>query len=207
MRSQWENTRLKTSWASTNLCFSMSDVKVLYRSPTSFSFVDFSTLLSFELVLLLFSRFLGRSPTTLASPAFWGLQGNLDFAFTDLHNGLSRPPCRDTHDKLLNSTPLLSHGGRSHNHFLVYLTLKTEPHSQHSQVLLLARARTWTPHSITFLSDFCFQLFIILLSYITSSCSLSPQSLFPISLLSRSMSSPFSFRKVQTSLEHQSNMA
>ena len=52
MRKYWTKARLKHSWANSKLCMSMSDVKMLFKSPTLFSFVNCNTLLSLVLVLL-----------------------------------------------------------------------------------------------------------------------------------------------------------
>jgi hypothetical protein len=38
---------------SSHLCISMSDIKVFFQCPPSFNFVDYNTLLSLGLVLLL----------------------------------------------------------------------------------------------------------------------------------------------------------
>jgi hypothetical protein len=47
-------------------------VKVFFRSPTSFSFIDCSTHL-FGWFHSLSAALLGRHPSTLASPTSWGL--------------------------------------------------------------------------------------------------------------------------------------
>jgi hypothetical protein len=56
-------------------------------------------------------------------------------------------------DTSLASVVFLSCGGRFHNLFLVFLTLKPELHG--CQVLLLTRAGTWPLHSNTFSPAFC----------------------------------------------------
>ena len=90
----------------------------------------------------LLAAFLGRYPMALTSLPSWSLHGNPGFTFTASCNGLSGPPCRDIPDTHLVSATLLSHGRRFLNSFLLFLTLKPEPHGQSCQVLLLAR--TWS---------------------------------------------------------------
>jgi hypothetical protein len=51
----------------------------------------------------LLAAFLRRHPMTLASPTFWGLQGNHDFPFTTSQNDISRPLCRGIPDTCLAS--------------------------------------------------------------------------------------------------------
>ena len=98
MGAQWGNTGPKQDWkpaGQTLNCISMSDVKMLLRSPTPSNFSDCKTsfLLScfhFELVV-----FLGRYPMSLTHPTSWGL-------FTASQNGFStRPTFRDTSDLCL----------------------------------------------------------------------------------------------------------
>ena len=57
VRKYWTKARLKTSWANSKLCISMSDVKALFSSLIPFSFVDCNTLLSLGLVPLSVSSF------------------------------------------------------------------------------------------------------------------------------------------------------
>ena len=72
--------RPKTSRANSHLWISMSDVKVLFRSPTPFSFVDCNTLLSLGLVPFFVSSFPQQVfEAALASSTSWGLQHNLGF--------------------------------------------------------------------------------------------------------------------------------
>ena len=57
--------RPKSSCANSKLCISMSDVKMLFRSPTPFSFVDYNTLL-LGCSHFLLAAFLSRHPMTVA---------------------------------------------------------------------------------------------------------------------------------------------
>ena len=52
VRKYWTKARPKPSWANSKLSISMSDVKVLFGSPTPFSFVDCNTLFFFSLELI-----------------------------------------------------------------------------------------------------------------------------------------------------------
>jgi hypothetical protein len=53
----WTKARLKTSWANSKPCIAMTDVKMLFGSPTHFNFVGCNTILSFGLVPLPVSSF------------------------------------------------------------------------------------------------------------------------------------------------------
>jgi hypothetical protein len=57
MRKYWRKVKLKTSLPNSNLCIFMSDVKVLFRTPTPSSFLDCNTILSLGLHLLPVSSF------------------------------------------------------------------------------------------------------------------------------------------------------
>jgi hypothetical protein len=50
VRKYWTKTRPKTSGENSKPCISMSDVKMLFIYPTTFSLVDGNTLLSLDLV-------------------------------------------------------------------------------------------------------------------------------------------------------------
>ena len=134
----WTKARLKTSWANSKLCISMSDVKVLFRSPTPFSFVDCNTLLSLGLVPLpiisfpqLISHGSGIS-NTLESPR----QSKVHF-YSFIQWPLSRTPFRNTYDTHLSPAVVLSSGGRFHNPFLLHLIQEPEPHAPNYKVILI----------------------------------------------------------------------
>lgn len=80
---------------------------------------------------------------------FQNLKENSSFIFTASSNGLSETPCSDTADTYLALVAFLSHGGKFHTPFLLFLTLKTEACGQSCQVSLIAGAGTWSPQSIT----------------------------------------------------------
>ena len=129
MRKYWTKAKLKTSWANSKLYISVPDVKMLFRSPRPFSFADCSTLLSCGLVPLPVSS----SPWQVSHNS--GISNILGFprqSRLQLHssgNGLSdSPPFRDTHDTCLASAPFCKHRGKFHNPFMLFLTLKPEPH-------------------------------------------------------------------------------
>jgi hypothetical protein len=82
VRKHWTKARPETRWASSRLCISRSDVKAAFRSPTPFSFVDCSTLVSLGLVVYEVCILLGMYHTTLASSTSWGLQQDPCFTFT-----------------------------------------------------------------------------------------------------------------------------
>lgn len=107
----------------------------------------------------LLPAFLDRYPTALSSLASEGLHSNPGFTFIPSHNGLSRPPWKDTPHTFLAPETFLSQGGRFHNSFLVSLTLKPGLCGQSSQVLLLAGPETWPTCSNTFSPDFPFWWF------------------------------------------------
>ena len=67
---------------------SIPDVKMLFRSPTSFSSVDCNRLLSLGLVLLPVSGFPGEISHDFITFYLLGLQGNLGFIFTDSGTGV-----------------------------------------------------------------------------------------------------------------------
>ena len=135
----------------------MSDVKALFRSPTPFSFVNCNTHFS---LLGLFPHSVYSSPWQLSHSSSisntFGSPLKSDFMFTVSHNGLSRPPYRDTPDTHMASVIFLSHRERFHSSLFDSLTLKPEPYGQSYQVFLLAGAGTWPPHSNTFSSAFWF---------------------------------------------------
>lgn len=90
LRRYWTKTSLKTSWANSKLGISTADAKVLFRSPTLFSFVENSTLLSLGLVPLSVSSF--PQPVSHDS-GISNITGVPGFAFTASRNGRSWPPC------------------------------------------------------------------------------------------------------------------
>ena len=92
-------------------------VKVIFRSPMAFSFIDCNVILFLWLFQLLVPCFLVRYSVVLSSPTCWSFQCNLGFTFRASHNGLSGPPCRDAPEALLGLAALLSSGGRFHNPF------------------------------------------------------------------------------------------
>ena len=134
----------------------MSDVKKLFRSPTPFSFVDCSTLLSLGLVPLPVSS----SPQQVSHDSgisnISGLQGNPGFTFPASCNGLSRPLCRDIPNTHLTSATFLSCRGRFHMAFFLSLTLKS--HGQSCQLLMLSETGAWPPCSVTSSPTFCFSV-------------------------------------------------
>ena len=127
----------------------MSEVKMFFRSPTPFYIVNCNTLLSLGMIPLPVSIFPWQVSHSLASQTSWGLQANPGFNFRASHNGLFRPPFRDTPDTCLASATFL-------NPFLLSLTLNPEPRGQSCQVLLLAGSGTCFACSITSSPAFCF---------------------------------------------------
>lgn len=69
-RKYWTKTSLKTSWANSKLCISITDAKALFRSPTPFGLVRCSTLLFLGLVPHPVSRF----PRHVYHTRLWHLQ-------------------------------------------------------------------------------------------------------------------------------------
>lgn len=67
MKKYWTKVISNTSWANSKHCISMSDVKMLYRSPNPFQ-LNCNILLPLRLVPLT-AALLNRYPTTLASLA------------------------------------------------------------------------------------------------------------------------------------------
>ena len=105
----------------------------------------------YSLLAALLSRYL----MVLASPTSQGLQDNASFTFTASQWPLWTFMQGHPWHKLVFTT-FLSLGGRFYNPFLLSLTRKPEPRDQNYQVLLLAGAERWPPHSITFPLAFCF---------------------------------------------------
>ena len=117
VRRSWVKARPKTGCANSKLCISI----LMWKHSSYFQLLSalltttyFSLLGWFHSLL---AALLSRYPMALASPASWGLQGNPGFTFTASHNGLFRPPFRDTPDTCLTSAAFLRHS----------LTLKPEP--------------------------------------------------------------------------------
>jgi hypothetical protein len=183
VRKYW--SKAQPNPANSKHCISISDVKMLFRSPTSFSFVDCNTLLSLEL----FPFPVSGSPQQVSHESgifnILGLQGNSGFIFTASHNGLSKPPCPKTSDTCLASTASLSHGGSFQNPSLLSLTLKPEIHSQSCQVLL--GIKHGPPHLITSSLAFWFPWFPLLPklgcpgTHSVSQAALNSQSCLPLS--------------------------
>ena len=79
MKKYWTRTRPKTSGTNSKFCLSTSDIKALFKSPNSYSFVDWNILLSLGLV----------SPPSCSPP--WQASHNSDISrifgspITDLH--------------------------------------------------------------------------------------------------------------------------
>ena len=111
-RKYCTKARPKDNQENSKLCLSVSGVKVLFRSPTPFSFVDCNTLHSLELAPLPISNSLCEYPTALPSLISWCLQGNPGFTFTVSHNGLCGPACRGIPNTCSDSAAFLSHGGK-----------------------------------------------------------------------------------------------
>lgn len=80
---------------------------MLFRSPTSFSFIDCNTLFSLYWFHFLLAAILQIS-LTLASPTPWDLQGNPDFTSIASSDGFVRLPCGDILDTCLSLTAFLS---------------------------------------------------------------------------------------------------
>lgn len=99
-RKYWAKTNLKTSWGNSKVWISTTDVKALFRSPTPFSFVDCSTLLSLGLLPHPVSRFLRLVYHDSGIANIMGFPG---FTLTASCNGLSGPSCRDVPDTHLAS--------------------------------------------------------------------------------------------------------
>jgi hypothetical protein len=119
VRKCWTIERPKTSWKNPQLCISMSVVKVLFRSPTPFSFVDCNTRFSLDWFHCLLSAVLGRYPTALASTISQSYTG---FTFTASH----------THTHTHTHTHAHTHT-RTHTPFPLK-PLETNPHnSNHCQ--------------------------------------------------------------------------
>ena len=87
-----------------------SDVKVFFRSPTPFAFVDSNTRWSHSLLAALLSRY----RMALALLTFFKSPRQPKISLTGSHTSLSRSPFCDVPDKHLASVALLSCGGRSH---------------------------------------------------------------------------------------------
>jgi hypothetical protein len=77
-------------------CIFMSYLKMFFRSPTSFSFVDCDIFFLLGWYHSLMAPLIGRYPMGLASTTSWGLQGNLHVTFIASYNGHSGSPCRST---------------------------------------------------------------------------------------------------------------
>ena len=104
----------------------MSDVKMLFRSPTPFSIVVLNTL-SFGLVLLLFTSFLWRIFHSFGISSILGSQRP---SRDHLHNFMQWSLyafCKDTSATYLASVTFLCCGGEFHNpyHTMVSLGLHT----------------------------------------------------------------------------------
>lgn len=115
VRKYWYKARWKIIWANCKLCIVMSDVKVLIRSPISFSFIDYNMLLSLGLFYSLLAAVLSMCPRILASLTSWGFHDNLGFTFTASHIDPLGLPGRDTSDTCLASVASLTHGERFYN--------------------------------------------------------------------------------------------
>ena len=142
----------------------MSNIKMLFRSPTPFSFVDCGTFLFLGMVPLPVAAFLAGIPW-LWHLQHLGVSNIIQASPSQLHTvaSLSMPPCKDTPATGLASEAFFTYGGRLHSPFLLFLTLKPELYGQGCQVLLLAWDRTWPSCSSTSSPAFCFQWFSSLL--------------------------------------------
>ena len=147
MRKYWTKARPKTSWANSKLCISMSDVKMLFRSPTPFSFVDCNTLLPPGLIE--YPVLLSRCSKTLASPTSWRSPRQSRLHLHSFMKWFFRLSCKDIPDMCLASADFLNRS----------LKLKSEPRGRSCQVLLLAGTGTWPPYSIVSSPVFCFPCF------------------------------------------------
>ena len=108
VRKYWTKARWKTNWANSKLCISMSLVKMLFRSPTPFSFVYYNILFLLGWFHSLLVDLLGRYHMALASSTSWGLQGNPGFNSQHAMNDLSRPPFGDNPETCLALASLVT---------------------------------------------------------------------------------------------------
>lgn len=118
MRKYQTKAKLEIGWANSELCISMSDVKVLFRSPTSFIFVECNTLLSLGLFLLPVSSSPWHVSHNSGISSILGSPRQSRFHF---HSFTQWTLCA------LASGTFLSHRGRSYNFFLLSLALKPDP--------------------------------------------------------------------------------
>lgn len=137
MRKYWTKARSKTSWVNSNLCISMSDDKMLFWSPTPFSFVNCSKLLSYGLIPFSTSNF----PWQVSNNSgISNILGSSRQSRLQLHRFTQWPlwgSIQDTPDTCLTSADFGSHGGIFCIYFLLSLTLKPEPYGWSCQVLLM----------------------------------------------------------------------
>lgn len=106
--------KTKTSRANSKFYISMSDAKLLFRTPTPINFVDCNTFLSHELVPHQVCHFPGQVAQDSGIPNIEVLEG---FNFDALCIGLSEPLCRGSPALCLASVAFLNHVGRLHNLF------------------------------------------------------------------------------------------
>lgn len=121
VRKYWTKTKPKPSWAKSKLCSSRFDIKMPFRSPTSFQTCYFNTLISLGLITLSVASCLCIYPMTLAFLTSWDLQGNPGFIFTVSCNELSMSLLWKTPDTCLSFAMFYSHRGRVYNPLLSYL--------------------------------------------------------------------------------------
>jgi hypothetical protein len=118
----------------------MSDVKALFQSPTTFSFVDYYIFLSLGLVLLPDSIIPRQISHGYSISAILGSPRQSRLHFYNFTMA-SMSPCKVTPATHLTSAAVLHHRGRVQALFLLSLTLKPEQHGQSCYILLLAGAR------------------------------------------------------------------
>ena len=149
VKKHWTKARLKTSWTNCKLCFSISYIKMLFRCPTTLSFVDGNIQLSLETLPLPVSSFSWQVSHCSGISNMLGFPRQSRFQLCNL-----TPPFRHTLYTCLTSVGFVSHRSKFHSpHFCPYLP---KPHGQSFQVLLLAGSGTCLPCSITSLPTFLF---------------------------------------------------
>jgi hypothetical protein len=155
VRKYWTKARPRPTGKILNLAISVSNLKVLFISSSSISFVDYNTLLSLGLVLLPISSFPWQDPTV----SHFHHLGVCKVIQASLVKGLSRPSCSNIPNICLASKAYLSNGERLHNYVPVSLTLKPQPWIWSYEVLLFAAAGTCHPYLNKLSPAFCFLLF------------------------------------------------
>lgn len=111
--------------------------KPFFRSPTSFSFIDYNTFLSLGLVPFPVSR-LSRQVSHYSSIfSMLGSPRQSSIHLTTSSSGLFKPLFMDCPDTCLALLCFLSCKGKFVNPFLLSLTLKPEPRGQISNFCFL----------------------------------------------------------------------